>query len=606
MKSRIILVLMALLVLAAVIPAQAQDGAVWNVSFYNNTTLTDPVVASRQDNRIAFNWGGGSPASGVNANNFSARWGTDVNLPAGNYRFWVLGDDNVRVTVDFAFNPLIDTFSNPAVGQLVSADVTLTGGSHHIQVDYREVSGDAYVYLDWANLSLGETGPDFSYSPPVTNPVGQWTAQYYANANLSGNPSAIITEGTPTHNWGSSAPLGGLPADNFSVRWTSSQALTGGTYRITTRSDDGVRVYVNGSLVINQWQGATGQTYTADVTLGYGTHTFVVEYYEAGGDAFIDYNLSQISTGQPPVVNPPVVNPPVATGNWIAYYYNNRDLAGSPSAIVSEATPTRDWGSNAPIAGVGADNFSVRWISSQNLSAGTYRISVRADDGVRVYVDGQLRINEWHDATNQTYTVDLNLTGGLHTFTVEFYEAQGVAFIDFNIGAPGTVVNPPTNTGASATVTAYRLNVRNVPTTTGSTILTKVDRGETYPVVGKNATGGWYQINVNGTVGWAYGAFLEVTSGVNIPVTSGDANPSPPPASTGFSLAAKNDVNIRSMPNASSAILGVLRVGRTAPILGRNLSNTWWLVNYNGTVGWVSGGFIQLQSGVDIDRIPVR
>lgn len=602
MKTRLSLFfLIALLVLAAIAPVQAQNGAVWNVSFYNNTILSDPVVVSRQDNRIAFNWGGGSPASEVNADNFSARWGTDVNLPAGTYRFWLLADDNARVTIDFALNPLIDTFAHPAVGQLVSADVTLTGGSHHIQVDYREVTGDAYIYLDWANLSLGETGPDFSYTAPVPNPgVGQWTAQYYANPNLSGSPSAIITEGTPTHNWGSSAPLSGLPADNFSVRWTSSQALTGGTYRVTARSDDGIRVYVNGNLVINQWQGATGQTYTADVSLGYGMHTFVVEYYEAGGDAFIDYNLTQISSGQPPV------NPPVVTGNWIAYYYNNRNLAGSPTAIVSEATPTRDWGSNAPIAGVGADDFSVRWISSQNLSAGIYRISVRADDGVRVYVDGQLRIDQWHDATNQTHTADVVLAGGLHTFTVEFYEAQGVAFIDFNIGAPGTVVNPPTDTGASATVTAYRLNVRDIPSTSGSTILAKIDRGQTYAVVGKNSTGAWYQINVNGTVGWAYGAFLQVTSGVNIPVTSGDVNPAPPPAATGFSLAARSDVNIRSMPNLSSAILGVLRIGRTAPIVGRNLSNTWWLINHNGTVGWVSGAFVELQSGVDISSIPVR
>ena len=45
-----------------------------------------------------------------------------------------------------------------------------------------------------------------------------------------------------------------MQADNFSVRW-SGQVLAPvtGTYTFTTTSDDGVRLYVNGQLLIDNW-----------------------------------------------------------------------------------------------------------------------------------------------------------------------------------------------------------------------------------------------------------------------------------------------------------------------------------------------------------------
>ncbi len=605
MRRRIILIVAVLLVLGglAVVPALAQNGAVWNAQFYNNQFLIDPAVLSRQDTRVSFNWGGGSPGAGVNADNFSARWGTDVYLPAGTYRFWALADDNVRVTLDFS-TTIIDTFSNPAVGQTVSADITLNAGNHHIQVDYREAAGDAYVHVDWANLSLGETGPDFQPGggqPPA--PSGQWTAQYYPNPSLYGNPSAILTENSPSHNWGGSAPVAGLPADDFSVRWTSSQALTGGTYRVTVSADDGVRVYVNGALIINEWHGASGQTYTADVNLPAGSHTFVVEYYEARGDAFINYNLAQISGTTPPVAPPP---PSVGTGAWLATYYNNRDLSGTPAAILTESTPAHNWGAGAPVGGVNADNFSARWASTQNLNAGTYRITVRADDGVRVYVNGQLVIDQWHLATLQTYTADVTLNTGNHTFVVEFFEAGGVAFLEYNLtlAGAGGGQQPPAQTGVTASVTAFRLNFRDQPTTAAN-IIGKLNRGETYPVVGRTSDRAWLQLNVRGTVGWAYASYLDVNGTGEIPVTSG-SQITPPPASTGYTLAANQAVNIRSRPGVSgSAIIGVLRTGQIASIVGRSSTNAWYQVNYNGVIGWVSGAFVQLQAGTNIGQIPV-
>ena len=85
-----------------------------------------------------------------------------------------------------------------------------------------------------------------------------------------------MSESAPSHHWGSAAPFPSLPADNFSVRWTSTQNLTGGTYYLSTAADDGVRVWVNGALIIDQWHAASGQTYNANLNLGAGPNYFQV------------------------------------------------------------------------------------------------------------------------------------------------------------------------------------------------------------------------------------------------------------------------------------------------------------------------------------------
>lgn len=604
--SAVLALLLILIGALAAQPAAAQGGVTWTGTYYNSAYLGGGSVLTRQDSAIAFDWGSGSPDPKVNADNFSVRWGTDVFLQAGTYRFWALADDHIKVNVGFAFQPQINTWDTNIVGQIVSADVTVPTGTHHIQVDYQEFSGSARAFVTWANLATNPSGPNFPAPIPQDIPValGTWTGQYYSNRDLSGNPTVIIAENSPTHDWGSGAPFSNMPADNFSARWTSLQTLNAGTYRITVRADDGVRVFVNGQQYINEWHGATGATYTANVSLPFGQHNFMVEYYENTGRAFLDFSIQLQGSAIPPTVPPPVNPPPVTGGAWLATYFNNRNLSGSPSAIISEASPSHNWGSGSPISSVFADNFSVRWTSAQTLTAGTYRVTVRADDGVRVLVNGITVINEWHDAAARTYTGDITLQSGTHSFVVEFYEATGLAFLEFSVApVTGGGSTPGTGTGTasgSATVNAFRLNVREQPSAS-SNILTKINQGETYPIVGCNADRSWWQINVNGTVGWVFSSYVN-TANANCSSTAGG---NPPPPSSGYIVTAAIGVNIRSMPSTSGAILGTIRANQSAQVVGRNSNSTWWQVRFGNITGWVSAGFARLQADADVSRIPI-
>ncbi|HRO25503.1 MAG TPA: PA14 domain-containing protein, partial [Promineifilum sp.] len=87
------------LVLGGQRSAQAQD-AQWLGEFWNNRDLNGPVVLTRWENSIDFNWFNGSPDPRINNDNFSARWTRTANFPAGTYRFYATMDDGMRVWID--------------------------------------------------------------------------------------------------------------------------------------------------------------------------------------------------------------------------------------------------------------------------------------------------------------------------------------------------------------------------------------------------------------------------------------------------------------------------------------------------------------------------
>jgi hypothetical protein len=114
----------------------------------------------------------------------------------------------------------------------------------------------------------------------------------YFNDPASGTrfTTLVLTRVDPTvnFNWATGGPGGGVTVNNFSVRWTGSvQAPVSGQYRFTTVSDDGIRLWVNGQQVINNWTDHSAATNTsAAITLTAGVkYTITLEYYERGGDA---------------------------------------------------------------------------------------------------------------------------------------------------------------------------------------------------------------------------------------------------------------------------------------------------------------------------------
>lgn len=579
---------------------QAQSGVIWNTQFFNNAFLSAPAAVTRQDSAIAFNWGTGSPANGVNADNFTARFSTSTYFENATYRFTIVADDGVKLIID-DHTIIMNTFDNPRPSQTITADIQLSAGQHKVQVDFREVLGDAFISVGWTPVSSATVVIVPTPAPSLPTTSG-WTAEYFANNNLSGSPAAIQSVISPSNNWGNGSPLSNIPADNFSARWTGNLVLEG-TYQLSVRADDGVRVSVNGVSYINEWRNATGNTYTARFTLPRGTHRIIIEYYEATGEAFMEYGLIRNDGGTFTPVN-------TQTGNisWTAQYYNNIGLTDSPTVNQTEYSISHNWGTGAPVANVSADNFSVRWASVQPLTAGTYRLSVRADDGVRVYINGLSYINEWHASVgNAPYETSFVLPTGNHSFVVEYYEATGVSFIDYSLTRVEPVVSPPqvassTSSNARITVSASQLNVRQSPSILGR-VLTQITKNQSYPIIGRNVDSTWWQVNINGTIGWVNAIYTSASNIQNVAVANTTTQVNPP--ATRFTVTTTANVNLRTGSATSFNVLNIVPRNTTVSILARNADTTWWQVSYRGIVGWVSAGFVTLQGNTDITQIPV-
>lgn len=236
-----------------------------------------------------------------------------------------------------------------------------------------------------------------------------WEASYWDNRELDGSPVLQRQENSINYNWGNGAPSGvDIDEDDFSARWVGYISFRPATYRFTTVSDDGVRVWVDGELIIDAWDDHPLQTNTADRTLSAGQHQIVVEYYENEGGAVIQFWWAPA--------------PPADGNNWRGEYYNNIGLGGPPALVREDPTIGFNWNNLSPGPGINPDRFSVRWTRTVDLPAGNYRFTMSVDDGGRLWVNGGLLINAWQVQSPRTYSAEVYLPGGPTPLRMEYFD----------------------------------------------------------------------------------------------------------------------------------------------------------------------------------------
>jgi hypothetical protein len=139
------------------------------------------------------------------------------------------------------------------------------------------------------NYTINQFTPDNCSISGWENLEGTGTglpAEYYKQLNFGGTPD-VRQDAIVNFDWGKGAPYTGMPSDRFSIRRTGRlKAPATGTYNIKTDSDDGIRVWLNDSLIINQWDDHGHMINTSIVNLVEGEfYTIKMEYYENKGKA---------------------------------------------------------------------------------------------------------------------------------------------------------------------------------------------------------------------------------------------------------------------------------------------------------------------------------
>jgi PA14 domain len=259
--------------------------------------------------------------------------------------------------------------------------------------------------------------PTATRVPPTQTPVviTDWRGEYFANPGLSGAPRLVRNDTSVNFDWRRGSPAAGVPADNFSVRWSRWRHFSSGVYRFYLQVDDGARLYVDGNLALDMWAQGSVRTQSVDINLLAGEHLIRVDYFEAEGNATAALWWEPVNT---------------ITG-WKGEYFGNRSLMGAPLIVRDDPDINFDWGTRAPFPGAPADNWSVRWTREVDFSSGAYRFTAKVDDGVRLWVDGNLLIDQWREAT-AVYTGDMYLAAGRHTLRVEYFEAGGSAIMSLD------------------------------------------------------------------------------------------------------------------------------------------------------------------------------
>jgi hypothetical protein len=123
------------------------------------------------------------------------------------------------------------------------------------------------------------------------------TGDYYNNADLT---SFVLTRIDPVVNfnsWGNESPDPSIGADTFSVVWSGQvKATYAETYTFYTTTDDGVRLWVNGQLLVDKWITQGGAEWSGMITLEDGQkYNIVMEYFEDLGGAGAELRWSSAS-----------------------------------------------------------------------------------------------------------------------------------------------------------------------------------------------------------------------------------------------------------------------------------------------------------------------
>ncbi len=152
--------------------------------------------------------------------------------------------------------------------------------------DVLELDTTYYWRVDAFAYPPGKTykGPVWSFT--TRGAGGGVNAQYFKSMDLSGAPALTQIEGTIDHAWGTAEVIPGA-SDNVSARWTANlEAPFTETWSLITTSDDGVRLWLDGRLVINNWtdHGSTDDSAQVDLVAGQ-IYSVRMEWYENGGDA---------------------------------------------------------------------------------------------------------------------------------------------------------------------------------------------------------------------------------------------------------------------------------------------------------------------------------
>ena len=309
--------------------------------------------------------------------------------------------------------------------------------------------------------------PDWWQSPDFQDLItNDWTAEYWNYSafgwrnNMSAMPdgSGVYTTALSDLNFYYSSGVGPYPSveENFYARFKSTVTLEAKDYTFRIRRNEGIRIWVDGTVVVDQnvpnsGDPATWTTWSSDTikdnwfdrkfTATAGTHDVVVEFVDVSGEARLTLALLELSD-------------PMATATWFAEYWNyttygwQNDMSAmnSSNRVASTYYNALDFdlgSTTSPYSGVNR-NFYARFTATLTFLNKPYVFTISRDNGVRIWVGGNLVVGAdvpntgdpetWTSTTDtSTFERTFTPTAGDHEVIVEWVDTGSSARLHVNL-----------------------------------------------------------------------------------------------------------------------------------------------------------------------------
>jgi len=279
---------------AVTVPAQTIAGIGLTAKYFNNKYLSGIPVLTTVDSVINFDFGTGSPSTLVNNDNFSAIWEGQIEAPvSGKFNFYTISDDGVRLFVDDIL--IIDNWTPHAPTTNTGVINLAAAQKYKIKLQFYEDLGGATIKLLWDYpgqitqiVPKSRLNSQILSTTPNPSAFGNGlSGSYYNNKWLSGTAILSRIDTTVSFDWAARSPNAIVNVDNFSVRWEGQVlAPVSGSYTFSTTSDDGIRLWVNNTLIVDKWTPHYIAVHDGTINLQAGQkYSIKMEYYEVGGGA---------------------------------------------------------------------------------------------------------------------------------------------------------------------------------------------------------------------------------------------------------------------------------------------------------------------------------
>ncbi len=170
--------------------------------------------------------------------------------------------------------------------------------------------GEVWSFTTESGKPGGLLGEYYSF-PQAGQPANPWVTFHISRVDPEIDFNWYVDDTTP----GVDSPDPSIPVNGFSVRWTGEITIPKtDTYTFYGASDDGMRIYVGETLVMDAWVDRGRAETSGDITLEAGVYPIEVHYYENGGGSSVTLSWSSDHIAKA-VVPEKALSPPVKAGS---------------------------------------------------------------------------------------------------------------------------------------------------------------------------------------------------------------------------------------------------------------------------------------------------